>query len=252
MSGSIHGERGQQTPRRPQPAQTARMPEAVSESIDDRVASIATRQQLADALASAFPECPDARWVLRAIVRLLVRGAPVHVEDLARALGWSRDRVDGALVALPFCERGAGGTVIGAGLSARRSRHIVQIAGRRLFTSRTLHLFLLPVLAERAFVVSSPCSATDDRIRLQATPLGLRDCDPAGAVAFVPLAPHSSAQRPGDAHLFRSAEDAEPWLALGPSGALVPIKRAFEIGVELGRQGFVLEPPPESRTAYSA
>jgi hypothetical protein len=220
-------------------ASTAPLPMARSEGPGGRVAVAVSRQQTVEALDRAFPLARDARWTLRALARLLVRGSPLRVAELARALAWSPQRVQAALAALPACERADDGDIVGAGISLRRGVHALAIGGRRLFAARTVDLLILPGILERAFEVASVCTATGARIRVRVTPLGLRDCEPAGAVAFVPA---TARGLPADARLFHSKAAAEPWISVGPRGALLPMKRAFEIGVEVGRR-FSVEPP---------
>jgi alkylmercury lyase len=203
------------------------------------VAGSASRQQVVEALDGAFPVGRDARSLLRAITRLLARGAPVPAHDLARALDWSPARVEAALAALPSCERDDNGDVIGAGLSLSRGPHLLEIGRRRFFAARTMDVLVLAGLIDRDFVVSCSCTATGARIRIGANALGLGEGAPCGVVAFVPGPLQASLRgAPADARLFRSKGDAEPWVSVGPRGTLLSLKSVLQIGADFGRRAF--------------
>lgn len=67
--------------------------------------------------------------LMRALVRLLVRGEPVSIEAAASVLAWSPEHVHTLVENIRGIERDERGAIVAAGLSLRETPHIFEVGG---------------------------------------------------------------------------------------------------------------------------
>ena len=171
---------------------------------------------------------------------LATTGQPVEPErltDLADRAGMPRDEAVAMLR-----EAGAewdppGGRLLGQGVTLVRTPHRYDTNGHTVWTWCAADLLELPVVVGEPARIESLCATTGDPIRVQVTPTGVDDVEPASAVAsIVTGAPDSlGAVRQAvcdQQSFYRDGDVAAGWLAANPDGLLLPIADAFEV---LGR-----------------
>ena len=89
------------------------------------------------------------------LLRLIVEGGPVTVEQFAAAAGRPVDDVRTGLAAVPDTEYDDQGRIIGQGLTLRPTPHRFTVAGEELYTWCALDTLIFPTLLERAASVES-------------------------------------------------------------------------------------------------
>lgn len=171
--------------------------------------------------------------LLPAIYRLLARGRPVAVAEVAAATARSEAVVADDLGRFPALERDAEGRIVGLGITLNPTPHRFRVAGHDLYTWCALDTLTFPhVLGERA-EVESPCNATGTPVRLTVSPEGVSAVEPASAVVSVlPIerAPNIRTAFCDHVHFFRSEANASDWLAQHPGGRIVSVADGFAIG----------------------
>lgn len=165
--------------------------------------------------------------------KLLARGGPVPVADLAAAAGQPVDEVAAALHRVPRVDFDDAGNLAGVGLTLAPTANRVRIDGRELFTWCAMDAVGLPVLLGRPVTVESSCSATRTPIRLTLTPSGVADAAPVETVVFevAPTVGCTDIRTSvcGHGHFFAGPDAAKDWLQQHPTGHVWPVAEAFEI-----------------------
>jgi DNA-binding transcriptional MerR regulator len=165
--------------------------------------------------------------------KLLARGEPVPVADLAAAAGWPIDKVSAALRRFPRVDFDAAGNLAGVGLTLAATSHRVRIDGRELFTWCAMDAVGLPVMLGRPVTVESTCPATHSPIHLTLTPSGVADASPAATVVSeVAPTPGCTDIRTSvcdHGHFFADHDAAETWRHQHPTGHVWPLAEAFDI-----------------------
>jgi alkylmercury lyase len=164
------------------------------------------------------------------IARLLLRGRPLTIAEIAAAAGRPEAEVRDALDALEPVERDGEGRVLGLGLT-----HVptFRVDERDLYTWCALDTLIYPSLLGVEAEVVSPCHASGTPVRLTATATGVSGVEPPGAVvSVVPIehAPNIRTAFCDHVHFFRSAADADAWLREHPGGTVLPVADAFALG----------------------
>jgi alkylmercury lyase len=165
-------------------------------------------------------------------IRLLSRGTPITLTELAEAAG-----VDAADVAnapagrdIEFDDEGR---IVGWGLTLNPTPHTFVVDGRRLYTWCAADTLMFPAIIGGRAHVESTCPATGTVIRLTVDPAaGVSDVSPAAAVISIP-APQdlddarvrASCCDPG--RFFASAAAAADWRAQHPRGTVLPVADAY-------------------------
>lgn len=171
------------------------------------------------------------------LLRLLVDGDPVTIEQLAAAAGRSVDDVRRGLAAVPDTEYDAQGRVLGQGLTLRPTSHRFTVAGEELYTWCALDTLIFPSLLERPARVESISPASGATIRLTVDPAtGITNVEPPPAVVSLVNPEAMTSIRPSfcnQVHFFTSPEDAAGWLAENPGAEVVPVAEAHQIGADL-------------------
>ncbi len=165
-------------------------------------------------------------------LRLLARGAPVTVAELAAAAGV--DLID--LTDAPAgqdIEYDDEHRIVGWGLSLIPTPHSFIVDGHQLYTWCAADTLMFPAIIGRRAQVESRCPTTDAVIRLTVDPDGgVTDLSPATAVISIPASDELDVSRvrasccnPG--RFFASAEAAADWRVQYPSGTVMPVADAY-------------------------
>jgi alkylmercury lyase len=177
------------------------------------------------------PRHETGRRLMRTTVRLLARGAPVTMGQLAAAA-----RVDVAdLANAPAgadIEYDDEHRIVGWGLTLTPTPHAFVVDGRRLYTWCAADGLLFPGIIGRRVQIESRCPTTDIMIRMTVDPNdGVTGLSPATAVISIPDSEELDVARvrvsccnPG--RFFATAESAADWLAQHPSGTVLPVAAA--------------------------
>jgi alkylmercury lyase len=165
-------------------------------------------------------------------VRLLAKGAPVTMVNLAVAAG-----VD--ITDLTDAPRGQDieydehHRIVGWGLTLIPTPHSFVVDGRQLYTWCAADTLMFPAIIGRRAQVESRCPTTDTVIRLTVDPeCGVTELSPATAVISIPAPDEldvcrvrSSCCNPG--RFFATAEAAADWLVQYPTGTVMPVADAI-------------------------
>jgi alkylmercury lyase len=189
----------------------------------------------ADLARGALPDSDAARVapIFGVVTRLLLRAEPVTVAEIVAASGRTEAEVREALDSLGPVERDGKGRVLGLGLTVVPTPHRFRVDGRDLYTWCALDTLIFPSLLGVRAQVESPCQSSGTPVRLTATPEGVSGVEPPGAVvSVVPIehAPNIRTAFCDHVHFFRSAADADVWLAQHPGGMVLPVGDAFALG----------------------
>lgn len=195
---------------------------------------------VAQRLATYFDETTGSgaqRHLLRPLLRLLARGRPVGLDEVAEATGLPLEEVEALLKEMPDVETEAG-RITGLGLTLHPTPHRVTVDGKALYAWCALDTLMFPALLGSDVRVESPCHATGGPVRLLVSAAKVRSVNPAGAVVSMVV------PEPGDAtvreafccnvHFFRSARAASDWLATRPDALLLPVRDAYDVGRRQG------------------
>ncbi|NYI77103.1 organomercurial lyase MerB [Nocardioides panzhihuensis] len=171
------------------------------------------------------------------LLRLLVDGDPVAVEQLAAAAGRPIDEVRRGLAAVPDTEYDDQGRIIGQGLTLRPTPHRFIVAGEELYTWCALDTLIFPALLDRPARVESASPVSGEPVRVNVDPTqGATSVDPPTAVVSLVNPEQITSIRSSfcsQVHYFTSAEDAAGWLAEHPVAEVVPVAEAYRIGAAL-------------------
>jgi alkylmercury lyase len=164
--------------------------------------------------------------------RLRGADAPVPVDRLAAAVGWSVEQVREILRAHP-AEWDDHGRLVGFGMTLRPTPHKFTLEGRTVYGWCASDTLMFPVLLGKPGLVESVCPATREPVRVTVAPDEVRSVDPREAVV--------SAVRPDRrvenvrteichlGHFFSSREAAAVWLEANPQGMLHTVEEDSEI-----------------------
>jgi len=163
-----------------------------------------------------------AEEFLPTIRLLLLQGAgPVSPERLATAMRWTTLEVEAFLHSSGLVVGDEGNIQMGAG------------------TGCALDTLLAPMLTGHATHVVSTCLATGKQIHLTATPHGVEDLDPEGAVLSLrlPSSETSASNAPATicayGHFFVDREAASTWPGLHPEAVLLSVGDAARLAQAL-------------------
>lgn len=173
-------------------------------------------------------------WAIRvAAYRLLRKGEPVALEDIARESGHDLVDVRGCLQG--SSDLGEDGRVEAVmGLSLRPTQHRIVIEGVQLYTWCALDLLFIPPTLGVTAQIESVSPASDTTIRAVVTPQGIEEVDPAEAVvSVVPLRSDADEIRGSFCnfvHFFASEDESLQWQEEHPDGWVLPATDAYELG----------------------
>ncbi len=194
-----------------------------------------TEQAGAELARGALQDAGAARVapIFATVTRLLLRAKPLTVAEIAATSGRTESDVTEALDALEPVERDDAGRVLGLGITLVPTPHHFRVDGRELYTWCALDTLMFPSLLGVRAEIESPCRSSGSPVRLTATAEGVSDVEPPSAVvSVVPIehAPNIRTAFCDHVHFFRSAADAETWLAEHPGGTVMPVAEGFALG----------------------
>jgi alkylmercury lyase len=190
---------------------------------------------LADRLVASVSQTGSARTspgLYRALLRLLARGEPVAITQLAVAAGLSLGEVQRRLAGWPDTEYDQQGSIIGYGLTLHRTPHRFTVDGKQLYTWCALDTLFFPAVIGRSAHIESPCPGTGSSIRLTVEPVeGVIGLHPATAVISIVTPDKVTSVRtafcnPG--RFFATSEAARGWQAKHPGMEVVPVAEAYQ------------------------
>ncbi|NOZ06447.1 MAG: organomercurial lyase MerB [Chloroflexi bacterium] len=192
--------------------------------------------ELAARLSKVFVEGPGTKGfseLFRPLLLLLAKGKPVSPDEIAAAIGKSREEVAALLQMLPDVELDDDGDLIGMGLTLRPTPHRFKVEGRTLFTWCALDALMFPAIIGKPVRIQSPCPVSGTLVRVQVASNKVERVEPSNAVVSV-VTPESIADVRStfcdDVHFFSSPESASEWLAEKPDAVIVSVADAFKLG----------------------
>lgn len=177
---------------------------------------------------------PDKTGLFHHLLRLLAKGNPVSVGQIASTLHLSHDDVTSTLGKLRNVEFDLDGNIVGAGITLNPTRHRFQVNGRMLFTWCAMDTLIFPVILNQTAHVVSTCPTTGVTIRLTVAPGGVERLEPTSAVVSLPKLSEACCNMRADfcnqVHFFSSSDAASAWLSERPGAMLLSIEDAWRIG----------------------
>jgi hypothetical protein len=178
------------------------------------------------------PDHETGRRLMRTAVRLLARGAPVTMAEVADEAGIRvTDLIDAP--ASRDIEYDDDHRIVGWGLTLIPTPHAFVVDGHRLYTWCAADTLLFPAIIGSRAEIESHCPGTDTVVRVTVDPQdGVTDLSPLTAVISIPDADELDSARvrasccnPG--RFFATAEAAKDWLAQYPNGTVLPVADAY-------------------------
>jgi alkylmercury lyase len=172
-------------------------------------------------------------WLGVPLLRMLARGGPVGVGELATEVGAGVEEVRRVLAGQCDIEFDDAGRIIGSGITLRPTPHSFEVDGRRLYTWCALDTLVFPAMLGKSAIVESSCRATRTAIRIHVEPDRVVSVEPADAVVSIVAVSDSHAIRSSfcdHVHFFANAGAATDWLAEHPDATVVPVADAQQVG----------------------
>lgn len=196
-----------------------------------------TSETLANRLVASVSQAGSARTspgLYRVLLRLLARGEPVAITELAAAAGQFTEGVQRAVAAWRDTEYDEQGRFIGWGLTLRPTPHHFTVDGKQLYTWCALDTLFFPAVIGRLARIESPCGSTGLPIRLTVDPeAGVTALDPGTAVVSLVTPEQVSSVRaafcnPG--RFFVTLDAARDWQTKHAGMEVLPVADAYEAG----------------------
>jgi alkylmercury lyase len=179
-------------------------------------------------LISSFEGSP----AIPTLLRLIARGRPVDLVELAAESGQPVADLERILRAQPGTEWDDDGRLVGFGLSLRPTAHRYLVDRHTLYTWCATDTLLFTMILGTDAVAESTCPATGQPIRLEVTPDAVTSVSPPAVVVSQrhrgDLAANLRADVCDHGHFFASAAAASAWLAAHPDGEILSVTDAFE------------------------
>lgn len=166
------------------------------------------------------------------LLRLLSRGQPVTLDDVAAAAGVPVREAEELMTGLPTPERDKHGRITGLGLSLVPSEHRYSTGGQTLYTWCASDALIFPAVLGQPARIESRCPATGQAVVVEASPDHLDTVQPPTAVVsdLLPADAVPDIRTVGCAHghFFSSRSAAAGWLTEHPDGRVCPVAEEFE------------------------
>ncbi|MGH9105805.1 MAG: organomercurial lyase MerB [Acidimicrobiales bacterium] len=166
------------------------------------------------------------------LVRLIARGDPVEVEDLAGSIGRPTGEVEQILRAQAGTDWDEKGRLIGFGLTLRPTPHRFSVCGRTLYTWCAADTFLFTLILGTPAVAESTCPVTGQEIRVALNPDAVVSISPPEAVISERLGSNLGGDLRGEVcdhgHFFSSQQAAAGWAVAHEDGEVLGVTEAFE------------------------
>lgn len=191
---------------------------------------------------AAFLSALGGSEIFGDLVRLLARGRPVRLDEVAATVGRPVAEVERTPRAQPAVEWDPTGRVLGFGLTLHPTAHRVRVGDQLLYTWCATDTVLVSLALGRPVGVDSTCPASGRTVRFDVDPGGVTGLDPSDAVLSQELCRGPVADVRTDVcdhgHFFASAADATAWTAVHPGGEVISVAGAFarcrRAGAQLG------------------
>jgi alkylmercury lyase len=194
-------------------------------------------QALASTMNTVFSrQDSPSGWLWHPLLRLLARGEPVTISDLAIATGRAEEEVQQAMEQLPDTEYDDTGRIIGYGITLRPTQHRFTVDGRQLYTWCALDTLIFPAILGRPAQVESPCHTTGQPIRATVEPDQVTAVDPESAVVSIVTPADLTSVRGSfcnQVHFFTDTQAAQSWLDQHPDETVLPVADAYQLGRQL-------------------
>lgn len=181
----------------------------------------------------------DLLGLYPALARLLVKGRPVTVNQLAQTGHWSVERVEAELARLK-AERDDRGQIVGLGLTLRPTRHKFTFDGKTVYAWCASDALTFPVILGTAGVIESKCPVTHRTIRIEVTPDAVHRVDPSETVVSEIRPEHRVTDLRGEicsqGLFFSSREAAAEWLARTPNGQVESVVDDFAVHRQISEE----------------
>lgn len=180
----------------------------------------------------------EPRALALATYRLLAKGEPVQVEDLAAATRLAGDRVERWLEDISALYRDDTGRIVAFwGLALPEMPHRFEVGDAKLHTWCAWDTLFLPALLGETARVRSTCPVTGGEVALTVSPERVESLDPIDTRVSM-LAPASGFEANvlqtfcHHVHFFASPEAGERWLAErnDDEAFLLTVPEAFRLG----------------------
>lgn len=180
----------------------------------------------------------EAHELLPHVVRLLARGVPVTLDELAEASGELLVRVRSLFDSQPGVDWDDQGRLVGFGLTLALTSHRFAVDGHDLYTWCAADTLMFTVMLGCDATVHSTCPVTGQSVQVELAPQGPVHVEPPGAVVSEL---HLAAGDMRDfrtvvcdhGHFFASPESAASWLADHPDGRVLSVADAFDAAREM-------------------
>lgn len=189
----------------------------------------------------------DIQRLSVAAYRLLARGAPVSMAELAENLAMTEIEASTLLDILPpsVLDRDADGRIVAfIGLSLPPSAHRFTVGGQILHTWCVLDALFLPEILGQRATLATTCPASGKTITIELAPDRIESANPPGAVMSV-VAPDIQSSRDNlrgafcsHVNLYADAEIFAGWAKTRPGAAYVPIAEAFDLARRRNRERY--------------
>lgn len=196
--------------------------------------------------------CNDAAFVTKVegfralpqLLRLLARGEPVRLTELAAAAGQAGADLARTLLAQPGTEWDDAGRVVGFGLTLRPTPYRYRIGGKALYTWCSSDTLLFTIVLGADAVAESTCPTTGVPIRVEMRPDAIVSVTPPEAVVSqrfrTELVDNLRAEMCDHGHFFASTSASSAWSSEYPEGRVLSVSAAFdEYRTECGELGWI-------------
>ena len=189
---------------------------------------------LSDRLVASVGQAASARTapgLYRTLLRLLSRGEPITIAELAAVAGQASDVVQSMVAGWNDTEYDRQGRILGWGLTLRPTPHRFKVDCKQLYTWCALDTLFFPAVIGRPARVKSPCAGTGTPIRLTVDPAaGVNALEPSTAVVSIVTPEHMSSVRtafcnPG--RFYAAADAARDWQCKHPGMEVLSVVDAY-------------------------
>lgn len=179
-----------------------------------------------------------ARQFALQLYRLLARGTPVRVEELAETLNRRSFQMRRTIDSWPsLVQQDEQKRVVGfGGLTLERTKHRFSIEGRSLYTWCAWDSLFIPEILGKTAHVQSECPVTGRPISVTVRPNVISQCDPTETVVsfLLPDAVDLEQDVRGSfceyVHFFASRDAGDEWTRRNEGTFLLTVSEAFELG----------------------
>ncbi|MGH8994558.1 MAG: organomercurial lyase [Acidimicrobiales bacterium] len=165
------------------------------------------------------------------LLRLLARGEPVDLDDLAEIAGPAGADLGRVVHAQPGAEWDSDGLLVGFGLTRRPTDYRLLIGGKTLYTWCASDTLFFSIILGEHTVAKSTCPTTGRPICLEITPEAVTSATPAETVISQQhrqdLVGNLRSDVCDHGRFFASRAAAADWLAIHPDGRVLSVAEAF-------------------------